>query len=207
MINAVFGLPGVGKSIFSAYCAYCGVHGKKIPVPGHFTTYEHIMTNFHCDGCLKLDFDDLGEYMIKDSLIIIDEVQLFCDCRNYKNFSSSLRDFLCQHRKLGNDIIYCSQSYGDMDKKLRTLTDHLYYLDRYFGLIRVRPIKAFFRVDGSICEGYEMGTNKDALFYFPRTLYGYVDTNEIIKGLDFPEKIFEYWDNIRVYDFPTFKMP
>lgn len=208
MISGIFGLPASGKSIFSAYVAHLAVLHKPIPVKGHFDSYYKVYTNFPCSGCYKLNFDDLGNRLFSDCLIIIDEIQLFADSRNYKNFSSELSNFLSLHRKFHVDIIYCSQSYDTMDKRIRSLTDTLYYIDRWlFGLIRIRPIKAYFRVLGTIQEGYEMGSNKDALFYIPSRLYGYVDTDALLKNMPSVLPDSDYWDSLISYDFPVYAQP
>lgn len=204
MISGVFGLPATGKSIFISYCAYCASHGLKVPISGHFDKYETVYTNFPCENCKKLDFDTIGENLYHDCLMIIDEVQLFADSRNYKNFASKVCDFLSIHRKLHIDILYASQTFDGMDKRIRSLTDTLYQIDRSFlGLITIRKIKPFMRFDGTAKEGYELAPLRDSLFYLPSKLYGYVDTDCLIKRFDFKDVYVEYWDELVSYDFPA----
>lgn len=146
MVQGVFGLPGSGKSTYLAKVA------KKAIKRG-----EKVYSNFYIKGCYQLDFDDLGIHDYSDCLILIDEISLFCDCRNWKNFSKEMVYFWTNHRHYGVDIIYCSQSYADCDKKIRNLTDSLYYIKSgMFGLSVVRYINKVFNVDSDITEGYQL---------------------------------------------------
>lgn len=146
MVQGVFGLPGSGKSTYLAKLA------KK-----NFKKYDRVYSNFYIKGCYQLDFDDLGIHDYSDCLILIDEISLFCDCRNWKNFSKEMVYFFTNHRHYGVDIIYCSQSYADCDKKIRNLTDSLYYIkSALFGFSTVRLINKVFNVDSDITEGYEL---------------------------------------------------
>ena len=156
MITCYFGVPGCGKTTFltklavdelkckhSIYnthkffknkfirilCSFLSVFpfiGKFFRVP----RYEKVYTNFYCKGAERIKFSDLGNYCIRNSLIIIDEITLDADNRNFKSFPESVRDFFILHRHLGNDIIYATQSYELVDKKIRQLTQDLWYLNR-----------------------------------------------------------------------------
>lgn len=146
MIQGVFGLPGAGKS------TYLAKQAKKAIKQG-----IKVYSNFYIKGCYQLDFDDLGVHDYSDCLILIDEVSLFCDCRNWKNFNKELVYFFTNHRKYSVNLIYCSQSYSDCDKKIRNLTDSLYYIKSgWFGFSTVRLINKVFNVDSDITEGYEL---------------------------------------------------
>lgn len=71
---------------------------------------------------------ELGRYEFEEnSLLLIDEVGMIFDNRDYKNFPVHVRDWfkLQRHRKV--KVIMFSQAY-DVDKKLRDLMDHLYIL-------------------------------------------------------------------------------
>lgn len=146
MVQGVFGLPGSGKSTYLAKLA------KK-----SFKKYDRVYSNFYIRGCYQLDFDTLGLVDYSDCLILIDEISLFCDCRNWKNFNSDMVYFWTNHRHYGVDIVYCSQSYADCDKKIRNLTDSLYYIrSGFLGFSLVRKIDKVFNVDSDITEGYRL---------------------------------------------------
>lgn len=147
MIKGVFGLPRSGKTTYLAKLAFqAQKRGKKV------------YTNFYCKGCYTLDFDALGVNDYSDCLILIDEISLFCDSRSFKNYSDNHKYFFALHAHYGCDIVYCSQSYMDCDKKIRNVTDSLYQIKPwFFGLSRVRPIaKQFIIEKGAISEYYEV---------------------------------------------------
>lgn len=101
MISGVFGLPGSGKSLLLSYLAYRAVNGKSINIKGfHIQNFKYarVYTNFPCDGAYKLDFETLGNAHYHDCLIMCDEIQLFADSRNFKNFGDNLKYFFSMHR-------------------------------------------------------------------------------------------------------------
>lgn len=126
MITCYFGVPRVGKNTLLTKIArrslYKKMKGQK--------RYEHVYTSFSCAGCEKIDFDKLGDYKFYNSLIIFDELALDADNREFKKFRQEIRDFLVLHGHLGNDIIYATQNYQNVDKKVRELTDELWYLSK-----------------------------------------------------------------------------
>lgn len=118
-IRAYFGSPGCGKStLLTALAVRERKRGR----------YAHIYTNFACKGFEKLDFHDLAKYHFTDSLIILDEITIDADSREFKDFDKLIRDFFIYHRHLGCDIIYATQDYCRCDKIIRDLTEELYYV-------------------------------------------------------------------------------
>lgn len=127
MIYGVFGLPGHGKTTFLSVCAYKWTHGKKfLGIPPS----DKVFTNFHMPGCCKLDFNALGLYNFCECNIIIDEIMLLADCRAFKSFPDHLRDFFALHRRSRTNVLWCSQGWGDVDLKIRTLTEKYFLLER-----------------------------------------------------------------------------
>ena len=181
MISAIFGLPGAGKSLLLGWMGHRAIEGKSINTHGfhcgYFDKYARVYTNFPLEGAYKLDFELLGVADYNHCLILIDEIQLFADSRNFKNFSAELSNFFTQHRKDHIDLVWCSQSFKNCDLRIRSVTDRLYYVDRSFlNLIRVRSILSYFRVDGDIQEGYEYCSGFNTKYFIPSTLYKYNDT-------------------------------
>lgn len=83
-------------------------------------------------GCYFIDYEDIGPYeFLERSLIIIDEVGMVWDNRDFKNFSKSVRDWfkLQRHRKC--KAIMASQDF-DVDLKIRKLCDDMYLLVNKF---------------------------------------------------------------------------
>lgn len=182
MISGVFGLPGAGKSLFLAALADRALKGKSLKFGGQkfgaFKKYKYVYTNFPFKGAYRLDFDKLGKVDITDACILIDEIMMFCDSRNFQSFGDNLKFFFSQHRKDRIDIIYCSQAYDDVDKKIRNVTDKYYYICRWLpGITSVKPIKAFFRVSGDITSGYNYVHWTRYCYFFRRKYYKMIDTN------------------------------
>lgn len=63
-------------------------------------------------------------------LLLIDEVGMIYDNRNYKNFSEAVRNFFKLQRHYHVKCIMFSQTF-DVDKKLRDLTDAMYLVKNF----------------------------------------------------------------------------
>ena len=121
IIYGIFGLPRSGKTTYLCKLA------RKFTKQGKI-----VLTNFPCKDCYVLNFDDLGKYDMSDVVILIDEISLVCDSRDWKNFNSDLRYFFTNHGHFNIDIYYCSQWFTDCDIKIRRMTESLYYIERKF---------------------------------------------------------------------------
>lgn len=120
MIKAYFGVPGVGKSTILAK------EYKK-----NKRRYDHIYTiNLQLKGVEMITKEDLEKYKFKNTLILWDEITMDADNREFKSFSKELRDFVLLHRHLGCDIIYATQNFENVDKKVRDLTVELWYMSK-----------------------------------------------------------------------------
>lgn len=111
----VFGKKGSGKSTYLVKLAY------KYMKKGY-----HIYTNMDdmmLPGVRWFNIDLLGDFVPDaHSLLLVDEVGMIWDNRNFKNFKPSVRDFfkLQRHYKV---LVYLASQTFDIDKKLRDLTD------------------------------------------------------------------------------------
>lgn len=137
MISGYFGVPGCGKTTVAVMFARRELkrikHGK--------SPYKHVLTNFYCKGCEKIDFSNIGVYDIQDSLIILDELTIDADNREFKNFKKSSVEGFIYHRHYFCDIKYFTQDYNAVDKKIRNLTQDLFFLRKSL----VFPFSAFTR--------------------------------------------------------------
>lgn len=171
MISCVFGLPGAGKSTLMAkMCLNSLKHGRPV------------YCNFSLAGAHLLDFDDLGKYNFENCLILIDEAMNEADSRGFKTFSPELKYFFSNHRHYGVEVVYFSQAYDDVDKKIRNNTQNLYYIRKLpFGFSSYTPIYRTLTINEfthEICSGYKMaGIFQCKLFWRPR-YYKYFDTHE-----------------------------
>lgn len=128
MILGIWGLPGSGKTTTLTAISQKALARKKF-LPELRNDYKYVFTNFYSEGCYKLDFDDLKNCARENSLMIIDEISLYADSRNFKTFDAGLMYFFKMHRHYGIDLIWCSQSASDADKKIRDITDTFYLLE------------------------------------------------------------------------------
>ncbi|NLW46317.1 MAG: hypothetical protein GXY86_03120 [Firmicutes bacterium] len=119
-ISIYFGVPGSGKTTFAAYLAKRDLKKKK-----------RVWSNVPITGTYQLDPQtDIGNYMICDGRVIIDEAGIEYNNRNFKNFSDKQNYFYKYHRHNQLDIDIFSQGYDDMDKKLRILAQKLYVVKK-----------------------------------------------------------------------------
>ena len=126
MITCYFGLPGCGKSTMLAMIAkreLKRMEAGKSP-------YKRILSNYYIKGCHKLNFKEIGLVDMSWSLLLIDEISLDADSRDYKSFDKQLKQFFILHRHYHCDVIYATQQYDGVDRKIRELTHNLYYLKK-----------------------------------------------------------------------------
>lgn len=119
----VFGKKGSGKSTFLVKLAY--QHIRK-----GWLVYTN-MDEFTLPGIRHIDIQHIGDFVPPaDSLLLLDEVGMIWDARDYKKFKPSVRDFFKLQRHYHVKVYMASQTF-DVDKKLRDLTDGM-FLHRNF---------------------------------------------------------------------------
>lgn len=118
-----FGVPGSGKTTFAAYLAK-----KRIKRNGL------VLSNVNIKGTYEVERSDIGNYMIKDCLLLIDEAGIDYNNRNFADKKEKMSKeeiyFYKYHRHYNVDIAIFSQGYDDMDKKLRTLATRYYIVKK-----------------------------------------------------------------------------
>lgn len=188
MISGLFGLPGSGKSVTLVKSACKALAGRPFTIGGrylHTGNYDRVFTNFPVEGCYQLQWDELGRVEIRDSLIICDEIMLYADSRQYKNFSDDLTFFFAEHRHFNVDFIYASQTYRDCDIRIRNLTERFYLCEpapifgKYFTM--TSPIKSCINVsNGQISEGYILEKFPHVGFCYMPKYWNKYDTHALI---------------------------
>lgn len=179
MISAFIGSPGSGKSTAAAWVARKATRqpNKVIRVAGQPISSGHanVVTNFDFPGAFKLHWDKLGNTQIDDALIIIDEIMLLADSRDFKSYSKDIKFFMSQHRKYDCDILWMSQAYDDVDKKIRNLTTKYFLLTPFiFDFYKLTSIDHFVDiVDHQIVSGYEFGRKH---YFWGRPIYKLFDS-------------------------------
>lgn len=182
MIRGYFGVPGSGKTTTLVKKAIKELKRKR---------YEHIYTiNFKCSGCIEIEWEDLANYKMYNSLILIDEISTLADNREFKTFSKNHRDFFIMHRHLGNDIIWATQNYEKVDKTIRELTQELWYMSK-----SIIPIIDKFTRSKRIYRNININEHTSELtlgYRFANMLEGFlVSNNEIV----FRSKYYKYFNS------------
>lgn len=197
-----FGLPGCGKTTMMTKLALDGV--KKYP-----NVYGNV--ELAIPGYTFIDNECIGKYELIDALILIDEGALFADNRDYKNFGKPMIEFFMKHRHDNVDIVIFTQQYDGMDKKIRVVTDRVYYVYKtsFFGhwwtkYYRVPygvhiPKKDSEHLMGQIIQGYYRPSFFYKLFnggrIFRPKYYKYFDSWERVPRDPLPKKYKPYGGN------------
>jgi len=108
------------------------------------TIYRPIMSNlrftdkfieYATSKGVKLNYwdnlDDIVKFEQCD--VIIDEVPVYFDARQWENMSFEVRRWLAQHRHRGVEIYGNVQEFADIDVAVRRLTGELLYLTKIMG--------------------------------------------------------------------------
>lgn len=155
-LNVYFGVPGSGKTTFAAYLAK-QAHKESIIIrlcrrfPNRLTNHildgkhwkrsMNVWSNVPINGCYRVDArNDIGNYMIEDGKLIIDEAGVEFNSRKYKTFPEAAIYWFKFHRHYGVSVDVFSQSHEDMDVTLRRLAQNFYVVKKslipYFIVIR-----------------------------------------------------------------------
>lgn len=120
ILSIYFGVPGSGKTTFAAWLTKRDLRrGGKV------------WSNVPITGAYVLDpKEDIGQYMICDGRVIIDEAGIEYNNRDFKKFSEDSLYFYKYHRHYELAVDVFSQGFDDMDKKIRTLAQRLYVVKK-----------------------------------------------------------------------------
>lgn len=182
MIKGYFGIPGCGKTTLLVKIARKELRKKR---------YKNIYTiNVDIKDCKRIDRTILEDYLIEDSLILWDEITMDADNREFKTFSKDLRDFILLHRHVGCDIIYVTQNYENVDKKIRDLTAELWYMSK-----SVLPILDQFTTAKRIYRQININEHTSELtlgYRFCNLIEAWLTTN---KEIVWRKKYYKYFDS------------
>ena len=194
MIKCFFGVPGCGKST---------------TLVKEFTKlkkhYDHVFTiNISIKGATRITKDVLENFQISNSLILWDEITMDADNREFKSFSKDLRDFFILHRHLHCDIIYATQNYENVDKKIRDLTDELWYMSK-----SVVPLLNNFTTTKRIYRNININENTSELtlgYRFCNLIESLFVSNFKIILRPLYYKYFDSWDKMNLKDRPVYEV-
>lgn len=206
-VSLYFGLPGCGKTTLLTSLALKAVKSGK---------YRNVYSNVPLKifGVTYIKNECIGKYILEDALILIDEASLYADNRDHKNFSLGQVTYFLEHRHFNVDIVLFTQQWDGVDRKIRVITDRVYYV--YKGIFLGKWFTRYYRIPygiiipdprkndgpklGEIVQGYCKPNFIIRLLspwlYRPR-LYQYFDSWERPKGFDpLPAKYKPYYEVI-----------
>lgn len=97
----------------------------------HLKKGWHVYSTVEIPGCNIFSADAIGlKTFPENSCILIDEVGMIWDNRDFKNFKPWVRDYFKYQRQYKNKVYMFSQTF-DVDLKLRNLTDEMYLLKSF----------------------------------------------------------------------------
>lgn len=127
----VFGKKGSGKTTFLAKKSY-----------QYLKKGRPVYTTEYIPGTIHFDVEKIGYITFpENAVLMIDEVGMIWDNRNFKTFKPEVRDYFKYQRHEKHTVYLFSQTF-DVDVKLRNLTDAMYLCTCHFGWLSIaRKIK------------------------------------------------------------------
>lgn len=160
-VRLYFGLPGCGKTTLMTALAMKAIKQRR---------YRNIYCNVRIavPGVTYIPNEVIGTYGLEDALILIDEASIYADNRDHKNFTKSQVTYFLEHRHFNVDIYMFTQQWDGVDRKIRVITDRVYYVYKPFltglwwskyyripyGIIIPDPKKNESQKLGEIIQGY-----------------------------------------------------
>lgn len=176
----IFAPPGTGKTTLCAhFVRQAIIEGKKI------------YSNVPIRHAKKINLKKLGYIDISNAILIIDEGGAELGNRNWhKNLDENNIRFLKKHRHYNVDVFVFSQTWNDVDNKLRDLTTSLYMLkkSKIPFYIRARCIKKTMDlINGQILQFFEWDPKNDFKFFTPTT-WAYFNSYDVeeLESVDSP---------------------
>lgn len=191
-VYTFFGVPGSGKTTFAAAISYLA-NKKNIPV----------YSNVPIKGTYMVKRDEIGQYNLPifDSeycVLLVDECGIEYNNRNFKsNFKDDSLAWWKLHRHYKTLVFIFSQSYEDMDKKLRDLTQQFFLVQRcgiFKKFRKALPIRFKIGIN-------ELSGDIQDMYYFDNPLMS-LFTNRYIYCKRF-WNLFDSWDCPKLPDLPT----
>lgn len=159
-LSMVFGKKGSGKSTLMVRLAY-----------RYLSKGWKVYCTEKLDGCYFIDYNDVGFFNIpENSVLLVDEVGMVWDNRNFKNFKNEVRDWFKLQRHYKVKVILFSQTF-DIDKKLRDLTDDMYLCTNVFRVFswakRIRRKTILTKPQGDSPARIDEELRFDSLLFWP----------------------------------------
>ena len=192
MIKGYFGVPGCGKTTLLAK-AYKKLHKK----------YDKVYSvNCTIKGATRLENgkETVRKYKFYNALFLWDEITIDYDNRDFKYFTKEDKEFWLLHRHFGIDIIYVTQNYENVDKKIKDITEELWYIHkpvtpifnklsvakRIYRKININEMTSDLTLGYRFSEGLEKIFVKNNEICIRKLFYKYFNTKEEITMEDRP---------------------
>lgn len=132
MIGVYTGLPGSGKTLL---LAQRGIEALK----DNRKVYSNFLLKFHGDDArnhfenLEYWTEPLELVKVRNGLILIDEIQVYLNSRNWENLPFEFQRKLQLHRHHGLDLLGTVQNVSRVDVVFRELINHWYICKKVIG--------------------------------------------------------------------------
>lgn len=185
-ISLYFGLPGCGKTTIMTKLALDAVKSKR---------YNNVYCNvpIAVPGVTYIDNSCIGRYNLENGLILIDEATIFADSRDHKNFDKQKIEYFLLHRHFNVDVSLFCQQWDAVDKKIRTITDRVFYV--YKGFFTGHWITKYYRIPYGIIIPEKGKTSGEKL---GDIIQGYCKPNLLVRMFArrvFRPKYYKYFDS------------
>lgn len=195
-VSLYFGLPGCGKTTLMTKRAMQAVKNGK---------YKNVYCNVKITvpGVTYIDNECIGMYNLHDGLILVDEATLFADSRAYKEFSKEKLAYFLEHRHHNVDIELYTQQWDGVDRKIRVITDRVYYV--YKGKLLGWFLTSYYRIPyGLIIPDPKRGGEKLGEIiqgYCKPSLMQRIFSHKVIRPMYY--KYFDSWERLDLPELPS----
>lgn len=128
MVSLYFGKPRCGKTTHLTKIALEEL--KRIKEKK--SRYNYVVSNVNIKGVVFTTFENLAKYEFNKCLILLDEITLDADSRDFKKFTKAHKEFFVMHGHYKNNIILYTQIYNRLDSTIRDIVDSCFHMWKFF---------------------------------------------------------------------------
>lgn len=194
-VNIICGLPGSGKTTCAAYLTRYFTRKK------YLKSGYRVYSNVPIKGSYPYDFkNEFGVYDMRNATIILDEAGLEANNRDFYNFKYCQLEYIKLLRHRHNLMFVFSQTWDDMDKKIRTMAGMIWICKRSHipGVTKLVPVKRSISVD-------EDDKQLKDIFYIDRPVLRFFTTRRFLRPLYY--KMFDSYDAPYLTPYPLDREP